>query len=407
MKKLITLCFILSYCGLHSQTCIPNTNSLNFNGTTDYVDFSTVTNLDPTTAVSVEAWIYAAAWSANRYENSIFCHHSGFGPNGLSGFALRAGANGTLSFVIGGDSAGVTDWHEAYSNSGVLPLNQWTHVAATFDGSIIKLYKNGVFVTDLPFAGTIKVSTMLPKIGRYSDTLHTSGGQRLWNGKLDEIRVWNRALTQAEIADSMSIQITPSAQTGLIGYWKFNEGSGQTLNDSSVNVNSGTIYGATWSTSVPFNNSPPVPNVIFTGTQLYVTNACPNYQWYLDGNIIPGANGQFYNPSVNGTYTVVDTNAYCSNTSAPFVLTTLSVNENDINNLISLSPNPVTDLLHINIRNTSFHSIDIFGIDGRKVFHRSEIKSELTIPVNDFAKGIYIAKFQGNDGVISKKFVVE
>ena len=62
--------------------------------------------------------------------------------------------------------------------------------------------------------------------------------------------LWSVAITETEIQSYMS---TPPIgnEEGLIGYWNFNNGEGNTLHDLTGNANHGTIYGATWSTDVP------------------------------------------------------------------------------------------------------------------------------------------------------------
>lgn len=66
-------------------------------------------------------------------------------------------------------------------------------------------------------------------------------GSYFYNGLIDEIRVWNKSLTQSEIKKNMYKEIKP--QGGLVGYWKFDEGSGDITYDSSNNGNHGVVKG--------------------------------------------------------------------------------------------------------------------------------------------------------------------
>ena len=72
-----------------------------------------------------------------------------------------------------------------------------------------------------------------------------SDGAEKFNGKIDDIHIWNTPLTQEEIQFYM---VTPPTgdESGLAGYWNFNAGSGDTLYDHSGNGNHGTIEGAQW-----------------------------------------------------------------------------------------------------------------------------------------------------------------
>ena len=67
------------------------------------------------------------------------------------------------------------------------------------------------------------------------------------DGNIDEISLWNRALTQEEIMYTA----LSGYEEDLVGYWNFNEGDGTTLTDLSGNGNNGAISGATWSTNMP------------------------------------------------------------------------------------------------------------------------------------------------------------
>ena len=66
------------------------------------------------------------------------------------------------------------------------------------------------------------------------------------NGAIDDVRIWNVARTQQEIQQFMNHELDGSEE-GLVGYWKFNEGRGDTAYDMTVNKNHGSLGGgATW-----------------------------------------------------------------------------------------------------------------------------------------------------------------
>ena len=88
----------------------------------------------------------------------------------------------------------------------------------------------------------------------------------LLDGKADNLQIWNKALTQSEIQNYMSCPPTGN-ESGLVGYWNFNEGSGNTVTDLTSNGNNGTINGATWSTDAPTqyaNNCTATDDVVVT-----------------------------------------------------------------------------------------------------------------------------------------------
>ena len=69
---------------------------------------------------------------------------------------------------------------------------------------------------------------------------------RYFNGSLDDVRFWDRAITSTEINAKKCDTLIPSNETGLVNYWKMNEGSASTLNDLGSRNNLGSIAGCTW-----------------------------------------------------------------------------------------------------------------------------------------------------------------
>jgi hypothetical protein len=81
--------------------------------------------------------------------------------------------------------------------------NIWTHLAGTYDGATLRLYVNGVQVSSRSPSGPIAVSTNPLQMG--GDSIY---GQ-YFQGRIDEVRVYNRALSATEIQRDMNTPITP------------------------------------------------------------------------------------------------------------------------------------------------------------------------------------------------------
>jgi hypothetical protein len=78
-------------------------------------------------------------------------------------------------------------------------INRWTHLAVTFDGTTATLYINGVDVNSGPFFfGNNKSAVTV--IGNSQSAVSWDGSPEVFNGDLDEVRAYNRALSAAEIA---------------------------------------------------------------------------------------------------------------------------------------------------------------------------------------------------------------
>jgi hypothetical protein len=81
-----------------------------------------------------------------------------------------------------------------------VPLNSWSHVAGTYDGSALKFYLNGVLdsTSDFPTPLEIGTNDLNVIVGASIDD------PRYFSGVIDEVRVWNRALSEKEIAGNMN-----------------------------------------------------------------------------------------------------------------------------------------------------------------------------------------------------------
>ena len=153
-------------------------------------------------------------------------------------------SNSTLiSLQIRESNGTAINKHETISQ---LSKSQWYNIVGVANGSSLRLYLNGVEIgSGVSYDGTINTGNSDFIIGklRPSDDLYP------FNGKLDEISFWNIALSEEEIQANMYSELTGS-ESGLVGYWNFNAGIGDTLYDHSGNGNHGTINGgARWITN--------------------------------------------------------------------------------------------------------------------------------------------------------------
>jgi hypothetical protein len=155
-------------------------NAVSFNRSVNYVSVVNNPSLNPSNGITVMAWVYPvqAVAGQNIVEK---------GAN--SQYRLRYDPN-NFWFVYSNGSS-----YEIISSNTNLPLSTWSHVAVTFDGSgkISKIYYNGNLVNSL--------NSNFTSLGTTTDQL-TMGGESFneyFNGTIDEVRIWNRALTAEEI----------------------------------------------------------------------------------------------------------------------------------------------------------------------------------------------------------------
>lgn len=220
-------------------------SSLAFNGTTSsYASIPDAPALNITNAITLEAWINPASWI---YRGTIVSKEST-----NRGYVLRISSSGALSFAFGTSST----VNEIITVSPhPLVLNEWQHVAATYDGTTMKLYRNGVQVATKAQTGTIATNTSTLDISRSSLSTY-----RYFNGKIDEVRVFNVALDAATIQSwyNKSVNNTHSHFANLAGYYEFDNTSDPSVLSATIGTN-GTVTGATYSNGESCNfetNSP-------------------------------------------------------------------------------------------------------------------------------------------------------
>ena len=160
--------------------------AFSLNGTSAYVSVPDAASLDPTNAITVEAWINPAA-HVGPYDPIV--KKAGEGSQQQDGYTLEFAGNNLVFLVyISG-----TGWVASPQVS--VPLGQWSYVAGTYSaGSGLSLYVNGQLV------GTTVVGGQMSPSGNTLDIGHDpSNADRWYDGLIDEPSVYNRALSPAEI----------------------------------------------------------------------------------------------------------------------------------------------------------------------------------------------------------------
>lgn len=222
MKKitqLLTLLFI---------TTMVVGQSVNFDGFNDYVYFTNDASLQTTDAMTVEAWVKAETWQNVVYKGTVVSN--GNNTDGNNGFDLRAGAEGKAEFNIAIDGS----W-KVVTSEEIMELGKWNHIAGVYDGEYIRIFVNGVERASLSATGTISNFNKNMYLGSSSGWTG-----RLFNGLIDEVRYWNVGLTAEQIRDNISEELNGD-ESGLIGYWKMNEGEGDSIFDATTNDNHGKM----------------------------------------------------------------------------------------------------------------------------------------------------------------------
>jgi hypothetical protein len=167
-------------------------SALVFNGTSALVTINDAASLRLTTAMTLEAWVYPTAVS-NVWRDVIYKADANYCIEASTDNSSRPAVGGTFSGPLYGPAA--------------LAANAWTHLAVTYEGTTLRFYVNGAQVASQAQTGNIATSANPLQIG--GDSLYGL----YFQGRIDEVRVYNRALSAAEIQTDMNTPVGTAVNT--------------------------------------------------------------------------------------------------------------------------------------------------------------------------------------------------
>ena len=205
-----------------------------------------------------------------------------------------------------------TDGFYICLNPYALVQNTWYHIAATYDGASIKYYVNGCLVNEIPATGDIVVNNWNTAIGTKSNW---PTGPEQFRGKIDEVRIWQTARTEAEIALNMNLLLNPTTEPGLLAYYQFdgNYDNIQGYNGFNGNPMGSPAFDAPPPFFTPFAVISVLPTDVtcygFSDGEINIAAVGSSLEYSLDGvgfNAAPGFTGL-----APGSYTVYVRNGPC------------------------------------------------------------------------------------------------
>jgi hypothetical protein len=375
----------------------PN-NAYSFNGTSsNSIDIPHNASFDVSN-VTISAWYNAIDYGVNitSYKRLIVSKREWGGWGNSFEVNIEAPFSGTVNkmqacWTINGVNSILT------FEDGSLLTNTWSHFVYTHDNDSAKIYLNGDLVQSMAISGGLTYNTLPVRFGgRPSDGWHP------FNGDLDDIGIWNRALTACEIQDLYSSQLNSSAGINAGNDITVCQGDQVTLSGSG-----GSNYN--WSGGI--NNSTPfLPSTsqdyVLTalssngcsGTDTVSVTVNQNTSATLNetGLDSVNANGIWY--TQNGQYTQVIPNAAgCDST----ITINVSLSFTGVSELsdqsFSIFPNPATSIIQVKA-DTGLLGMSYSVYDNRgKVVLRGKLSAENTsISLNNLSSGIYMISIGEN-----------
>jgi hypothetical protein len=456
LTSILRLCgFLLLSGSVHAQS----NNALAFDGVNDAVTVPGASALIAnSTGMSLTCWVYPTN-AAPSFPN--FDGFAGIRNNTDADFYLLQFSATSVEARFRGSSGIGYD-----IVAPVLTLNTWNHLALTYDGTYMRLYKNGIIADSQAVSDVILNTNESMLIG---DQLF--GGTHYYlTGRMDEVSLWSRALQPAELVCMPVNGIDTSSATDLELYYRFNQGTASQNNSTitSLTDETGTINGTlsgfqmNGSTSnfvagavlvtpsvafscpdVPYNwngTNITTPGVYFdtltsvagcdsivqltlsllsvntsvtqSGATLTAGHVGLFYQW-LDCNNgfapISGATSQSFTPSVNGSYAVIVQQSGCFDTSACITVTNVSIAEQQLSDNISVYPAVTKGQIYLEMRQMlPLVTLQLFDMSGRKI--RQEELSNVrnhTMDLSGLAAGVYQVRLTTPEGSVTRKVVKE
>jgi len=169
--------------------------ALQFNGTSARVNVPNAASLQLSTGMTLEAWVNPSAVSS-AWRDVIYKGNDNYYLEATSTNASRPDAG----MIAGGSYADAV-------GTSALAANTWSYLTETYDGSTLRLYVNGTQVASVAHTGAIASSTNALQIG--GDTIYS----QYFAGLIDEVRIYNVALTAAQIQTDMTTPVGSSSDT--------------------------------------------------------------------------------------------------------------------------------------------------------------------------------------------------
>ena len=147
------------------------------------------------------------------------------------------------------------------------------------------------------------------------------------------------------------------------------------------------------------DSTPTAPLISLIGN-LLVANTAGTYTWYYNGNIIPGATGQYYHPLVRGDYYALRDSANCpSLPSNTLYISLLGINNINGGDDVKVYPNPSTGIIDLDFGQTMTLKLDVYNMYGQGLLHEDiDNQSRHEMDLSYLPEGNYFVVLKDNEG---------
>ncbi len=245
MKKIVAVCVMMVVLTVSSFAQAPKDGYVVFDGT---AGIGLPITLAGWPELSIEGWF--------KFDDSLTWRWVfGTGPDFVNvGMSVNQG-DSIIRYHFS-----TTDY-ESWTGDGktLLEPGKWYHIAIVYDGETFKGFLNGELDIKENYTGRVKITS--PK---YAIGAGNWSNDEIFLGSIDEIRIWNRAITQTEIRDNMNKELNGN-ENGLKHYYKCNDGKGDTLIDTASGKHGLIKSGVKWvgapqqKTNTPSNTGSKMP----------------------------------------------------------------------------------------------------------------------------------------------------
>jgi hypothetical protein len=246
-------------------------DAYNFDGN-DWIEVLNNPSVQPNNTLSISVWAYieptqpsgsfariiSKQYNGTQNFGSYQIITGGTNNYGGSGLTIRTGAGNSQT------TPGIYNWSGPTSDN---LLSQWQHIVGTYDGVTMRFYQNGILKSSISHNGNLFYDNGNLWFGKGISGASLPGNNGFFSGKIDDVGIWNRVLTQQEITnlyDGCNLNVSITNQSSLVGQnvnfnatqfsninyqWQTNP-----ANNGWQNVNSNSSYSGATTNNLVINN---------------------------------------------------------------------------------------------------------------------------------------------------------